>query len=235
MASDSVHPNYSFWADLLTRDDENEEEDTDTESYGLPSPPSRSCSPSLSSSSDTGSDMDTGSGANEATETPSALAIKVKQVLTLMSTLGLTLPGFLHALSWGDADCIKDPQIRGARTVLMNSNELHTILQHWWKPPRSTVSHKSRSHAARCTMEAFASNCLHDVLDQELEDVARLMKTPDDVSEEFYTSTKFAALAADTKTTAPVLWSLLHQSAYTERQVRRNSRKDPTKVCMSSC
>ena len=84
-------------------------------------------------------------------------------------------------------------------------------------------------------MEAFASNCLHDVLNQELEDVARLMKTPDDVSEEFYTSTKFAVLAADMETTAPVLWSLLCQSAYTERQVCQNSRKDPTKVCMSSC
>lgn len=123
MAFCSAHESDRFRADLFTQhdsDDNDSDTDTDFGSDTPPSPPSRSRSSSLSPSTE----MDEGvfPGANEPVESPSALATEVKQVLAQMSSLGLTLPKFLHAISWGDAYCVRDPQIRGARLALMSSS-----------------------------------------------------------------------------------------------------------------
>ncbi|KAF9231490.1 hypothetical protein BU15DRAFT_90901 [Melanogaster broomeanus] len=151
--------------------------------------------------------------------------MKVKHVLTQMAAVGLSLPGFLHAISWGDPGCVADSQVRGARTALMNSEELPFILQNWWKPPRSAASRKSRTKAARNVMEDFAHKCLRDVLDQELDGVSEILKSPDDVSEEFYTSTKFEDLALEFEEVAPTPHILA-------RQEKRNSRKNPDKIVL---
>ena len=74
-------------------------------------------------------------------QTPlSELAEKIRGILAHISRAGLTLGSFLHAVSWGDTGCVHDPQIRAARTTLMNSPELPVILKNWWMPPRTSTS-----------------------------------------------------------------------------------------------
>lgn len=74
-------------------------------------------------------------------QTPSSeLAEKIHGILAHISRAGLTLGSFLHAVSWGDTGCVHDPQIRAARTTLMNSPELPVILKNWWMPPRTSTS-----------------------------------------------------------------------------------------------
>lgn len=149
-----------------------------------------------------------------------------------MSKIGLSLAGFLDAVSWGDSDCTSDSQIRAARTSLMNSPRLPGILHRWWKPPRSSASHKSRSVAARPVMEEFAHRCLRETIDDELEKAAELFKSSDDASEAFFVQISFCRLSDDLQAAAPTLWSLLRRSAYTEKQEKRNTHKNPSKIIL---
>jgi hypothetical protein len=66
---------------------------------------------------------------------------KVCKVLDVMKRLGLNLTLFLDAVSWGDSECIANPTIRIARTGLMTSTELPSILRRWWKPRIVRLSH----------------------------------------------------------------------------------------------
>ena len=45
----------------------------------------------------------------------------IKHVLVVMDGMGINLPIFLDALSWGDPECILDAKIRYAKSALMNS------------------------------------------------------------------------------------------------------------------
>lgn len=163
---------------------------------------------------------------------PHELPHKIEAVLSTMDTLGINLPIFLDALSWGDPACTKHPKIRYARTALMTSVELPDILRRWWKPPRSSSSHKSRVKGGREAMENFASECTQDLLDRELEVVGKLFLSPagEDICEENFTGIVFEELINLTMHGAPRLWSLLRSLAYTLKQGRRNLRKDPDKV-----
>ena len=96
----------------------------------------------------------------------------IRHILTTMDGLGINLPIFLDALSWGDPECIQDAKIRYSRSALMNSKELTGILRRWWKPPRSSGSKKRRSRGAGPVMQNFASECTESILDQELEAIA---------------------------------------------------------------
>ncbi|KAH7921722.1 hypothetical protein BV22DRAFT_1107053 [Leucogyrophana mollusca] len=120
-----------------------------------------------------------------------------------MGSLGLSLPTFLYAISWGNQGCVSDSQVRAVRTALMNSKLLPRILQHWWKPPRSAASHKSRSKAARNVMEEFAERCLRDALERELAAVSEILRSSDDMSEEFFTGTVFDVLIEEVQHLAP--------------------------------
>lgn len=162
-------------SEILTRDDEEDDYDTDLDNshlFPLATQLHTSHSCVTSDSDSTNSDSPTSEpDDSEPQPNPSVLANKVKHVLTQMSAVGLTLPQFLHVVSWGDTQCVKDAQIRGARTALMNSELLPDILENWWKPPRLTTSHKARSHAAHGYMVDFATRCIHDVIDDEIEGV----------------------------------------------------------------
>jgi hypothetical protein len=47
----------------------------------------------------------------------------IRHILTVMDGLGINLPIFLDALSWGDPECIQDAKIWYSRSALMNSKE----------------------------------------------------------------------------------------------------------------
>jgi hypothetical protein len=163
-----------------------------------------------------------------------SLVERVVKVLDFMAGLGINLPIFLDALSWGDAACIFDAKVRYARTGLMKSKELPLILRQWWKPPRTPGSGNSRSAGATTVMEQFAQECTAKVMHRELEKLAALFKSPpgDDVAEEQLTGTSFNETINKVQKISPHLWSLLHGLAYREQQQENNTRKSPEKASM---
>jgi len=213
-----------FWASLLTRDDDDSNINSDSDLEPLPLVNRLHLQPDSDPSS-------TSSRYTDSADTPTeATTVLVKDVLTYLASKGLSLAKFLHCISWGDSACISDGQIRAARTALMNSAELPYILHNWWKPPCSAASHKSHSKAACPVMEVFASKCHSETLEHELEAVSTLFKTPDDVSEEFFTGISFEHLMVEIQEIAPSLWSVMQQLVYTEKQVQWNTSKNPNKV-----
>ncbi|RDB26990.1 hypothetical protein Hypma_005135 [Hypsizygus marmoreus] len=155
---------------------------------------------------------------------------KVLHVLHLMAALGMDVPSFLDALSWGDDACIKNPTIRTARTKLLKSDALPGILRRWWNPP--SPSQSRRPSGGRDKMESFVTETFTSVVDSELEALAPLFTSPtgDDISEEELTSVVFSETSLLAHQHAPNLCSLLHDLAYTPTQRKKNAHKDPQKI-----
>ena len=84
------------------------------------------------------------------------VAAKVQKILDYISSLGLDLPLFLDAVSWGSPQCHSNRKIQYARTSLLASKELIEILRRWFKPPRAT-EHEGRERKA-------ASGCKKDAV-----------------------------------------------------------------------
>ncbi|KIL55562.1 hypothetical protein M378DRAFT_113742 [Amanita muscaria Koide BX008] len=159
---------------------------------------------------------------------------KVREVLYVMAQLGINLTLFLDAVSWGDPACTSDAKVRSARTGLMKSQELPSILQRWWKPPRTPGSSNARSAGASHVMTSFARQCYLTAVDLELEKMAALFKSPvgDDVAEDHLTAISFMGLIAEVKEKGPFLWSILHKLAYREDQLVRNTHKNADKIIL---
>ncbi|KAJ6629621.1 hypothetical protein B0H10DRAFT_1768887, partial [Mycena sp. CBHHK59/15] len=113
----------------------------------------------------------------------------VKTILTVIAGLGLSVASFLDGLSWGDAACTSDDEIRTARTQLSNSPQLPDILRRWHKPPRPAKSKGARPKGATAVMEQFAIQCSQKILERELELLADVFKSPagEDIKEEHLT------------------------------------------------
>jgi hypothetical protein len=160
------------------------------------------------------------------------LAPKVRTVLEAMTSVGMDVPIFLDALSWGNEECTQDALIKYHRSSLLHSKELPNILSRWWKAPISKGTKRARAKAAGPAMEAFAATCSQDVLSRELEGVASLMLSPagKDIEEKTLTSVNFDDMIAKMAVQAPTLWTLLLNLAYTPEQRKRNTTKNPDKV-----
>ncbi|KIJ60786.1 hypothetical protein HYDPIDRAFT_189878 [Hydnomerulius pinastri MD-312] len=116
-------------------------------------------------------------------------ATKVEAVLIYMDTLSLNLPIFLDLLSWGDQVCVQNMKINHERTALMVSEELPSILERWYKPPRSQGSTSVRAEGARPVLEREAFDCVARVVEEELDGVKDSMRCPaEDLSTEGLTS-----------------------------------------------
>jgi hypothetical protein len=161
---------------------------------------------------------------------------KVRCIFELMDGLGINLTLFLDAVSWGDSECTADAKIRYERSGLMKSEELPQILHRWWRPPRSSASHKRRPSAASDVMERFASDCFTEVVDHELGIVGSIFRSPsgEDIKEETLTGFVFEEVVPSVQQLAPNFWSVLHGLAYTKSHRGKNSRKKPEKVMSSS-
>lgn len=160
------------------------------------------------------------------------LSEKVQKVLFAMESVGINLPIFLDALSWGDAECIADSKIQYARSSLLMSAELPGILQRWWKPPRASGSRKARPRGARPTMEQFAISCVDNIVENEMEKLGPVFRSPvgEDVKEETLTEFHFQTFIDQVKELAPQMWSFLWNRSYSLQQRNRNTRKVPEKV-----
>ncbi|KAJ7260768.1 hypothetical protein C8J57DRAFT_1072247 [Mycena rebaudengoi] len=161
-----------------------------------------------------------------------SLVDKVKAVLFVMDGMGINLPIFLDALSWGDTKCTLDPKIRFHRTSLLNSIELPLILSRWLRPPRPPKSKKARPKGAKNVMQDFAVQCTADILEKELESLATVFSSPagQDITEKELTGTSMPGMASEVKTIAPRLWLFLMRLARSAEQQRRTPSKDPQKV-----
>ncbi|KAF8064098.1 hypothetical protein FPV67DRAFT_1420267 [Lyophyllum atratum] len=155
------------------------------------------------------------------------LAMKVTQTLHFMDSVGINLPIFLDALSWGDESCTQEGKVRYERAALMNSQELPGILRRWLKPPRTPGSKKKHPRGAAPTMKAFALDCVEEVVDRELELLAPHLKSPagDDVQAETLTSTGFEGMQKDVEAAAPSCFRLFQKMASRRSQHIRNTEK----------
>ncbi|KAJ7199391.1 hypothetical protein GGX14DRAFT_572773 [Mycena pura] len=158
----------------------------------------------------------------------------VNYVLTAMASVGLTVGTFLDALSWGDMACTQDANIRNARTRFFGSSELPSILRRWHKPPRLPGSKWARPQGAKSVMRLFALECSLEFLEEELEMVADIFKSPagDDIKEEHLTGFSFSKTVEKVKEIAPNLWRMLSRLARTEGQENRNPDKNPANTIL---
>ncbi|KAJ6449356.1 hypothetical protein C8R45DRAFT_1065481 [Mycena sanguinolenta] len=156
----------------------------------------------------------------------------VLEILEHMHSKGITLADLLDAISWGDQDCTWNYIIRTHRTRLLNSPQLPNILRRWWKPPRAPSGKKRRPHGAKTAMEAFAFECVQEILGCELDNLEPIFKSPagEDIKEENLTSISFPKLVSEVKESAPNLWAVLFRLSRTESQQRRSPRKNPATI-----
>lgn len=162
------------------------------------------------------------------------LAERVRSVLDFMKSVGLNLPVLLWAISWNIPDLVSDPKVSAERTALILSDELLGILAHWRRPPRKHSS-GIRTRAAYDTMTKFAINTVFEVVDTEMGALNTIFSSPqDELSEESLLEIKWKDMMADVGREAPTTWALLRHAAYTQKQVSRNTTKDPDSVSLDS-
>ncbi|KAJ7195700.1 hypothetical protein GGX14DRAFT_320717, partial [Mycena pura] len=159
-------------------------------------------------------------------------ARKIWNVLRYMEQEDISLASLLDGISWGDEECTQNAQLRADRTRLLDSPELPQILKRWWYPPRSRGGNRKRPKGAKVAMQQFAFECTRHVLEEEIELLLKIFKSPagDDIKEEQLTGISFTEMVGQVKTTAPNLWGVLSQLARSESQQARNPKKNPTNV-----
>ncbi|KAJ6566730.1 hypothetical protein B0H19DRAFT_1025346 [Mycena capillaripes] len=136
-----------------------------------------------------------------------------------MQDVGLPLPLFLDALSWGDAECIAD------------KDELPGILERWHKPPRARGS---KPAGGRRPLEEFAVKAVCSSIDRGIKLSAPLfLSPPEELSEENLTSFNFGSFKSEVKNTNPILWEVIRHAAYSPLQESRNKHKDPDMVVLN--
>ncbi|KIJ04333.1 hypothetical protein PAXINDRAFT_142010, partial [Paxillus involutus ATCC 200175] len=155
-----------------------------------------------------------------------------------MNKLGLNLTLFLDLLSWGDPECITNHKIRYERSGLMVSEELPSILERWYKPPRTAGSTSKRAQGARPALERFAFLCVGDVVEAELDGIKDTMHCPaEDLSTEGLTSLFIEDLILKLSSPGfggtPKFWSLLTRVTQTRTQKLRNKEKIPDLVILA--
>ncbi|KAJ7149090.1 hypothetical protein C8R46DRAFT_1198892 [Mycena filopes] len=165
---------------------------------------------------------------------PNQLVRDVNEVLLKIASLGLTVATFLDALSWGSTACTLDANIRNARTRLLNSPELPTILRRWHRPPRPPGSRAARPQGAKAVLEEFALERSVEIVEVELERVAHIFESPpgEDIKEEHLTGFSFPRTVRRVKEIAPNLWSMFFRLARTEKQQVRNPSKNPVNTIL---
>jgi len=204
-------------------------------------PPSDSDYDSSDFADDTieGADLDTDtenepeSAQKTSTQPTSTRQQQVRCILDHLDQENLKLVDFLDGLSWGDDACIQDPKIRVERTIFLQSARLSAILTKWAVPPRKKGSLKRRAAGAMAPMSEFISQHITNKMDHELEALAPSLHSPPsvDVEKETLHGMSFQNMLTAIQQKAPTLCSIFESLAYQDEQRKRNTHKDPEKVC----
>ena len=158
------------------------------------------------------------------------ISARVIRVLRFMEELRINLPILLWAISWNVEDLISDPSVKFARTTLMVSKELPTILSHWFKPPRSH-NQGIRTKAAQEILTGWVHERLLDLINHEMKAVGSLLDySKDCLCEETLLDISFKTLVPEVQNAAPIFWKILRHAAYTPVQEARNTLKYPDPV-----
>lgn len=161
------------------------------------------------------------------------IAEQCRQVIQYMVSLGLDLTLFLYHISWTNPEATVDPVIQYARSVLMWSEELPTILRNWHRPPREHLR-GVRTKAVRAAMDSFAQDLVVRRINRDMRALGPLMKSPNsEFSEEALLAVEFQELIPRVQELAPTFWKLCRATAHTPRQAAENTKKsDPDMVCL---
>ncbi|KAJ6487995.1 hypothetical protein C8R45DRAFT_869133 [Mycena sanguinolenta] len=161
-------------------------------------------------------------------------ARKIYNILRYMDEQGISLANLLDGISWGDEECTQNAQLRVDRTQFLNSPELPGILKRWWRPPRSRAQNRKRPKGARVAMEHFAFQCTQQILEEEMELLLKIFKSPagDDIKEEQLTGISFPKMVEQVTKTAPNLWAVLSRLARPESQQARSPKKSPVNTIL---
>ncbi|KAL1945287.1 hypothetical protein VTO73DRAFT_2138 [Trametes versicolor] len=153
-----------------------------------------------------------------------SIVTRVGNVLEYMRTQNLNLEVFMDAVFWGDPGCTADHKITHERAVFMRSPMLLSVLDRWWHPPTKETS------GGGDAMKNFLVARVGETLVEELEELssAELRPPENPLSASNLTSVNFRDVGVRIQTTsAPKLWLLLQQLAWSPRQAKENSQKNP--------
>ncbi|KAL1939184.1 hypothetical protein VTO73DRAFT_10225 [Trametes versicolor] len=156
-----------------------------------------------------------------------SLVTSTRAILDYMRELKVDLPLLLWAISYNESALVDDPVAKFERTTLLSSREIPGLLKMWHRPPRGH-SKGIRSKGAGAALDRFALDRVRAITKKEMGAVGTYMRTqPSDLSSESLLSLKIPEMQQSVKARAPILWSLLRQCAWTSKQERRNTKKDP--------
>jgi hypothetical protein len=148
------------------------------------------------------------------------LVEQVRKALTYMDSLGLDLPIFLHALSWGNDPLISDSMAKYHRGILMNSLELPEIVKQWNK----------KSEAAQSPLTQWAVDHVTQLINTEMNAaVEKLCCDGDDLTKETFLSITPQSMTLLLKPAVPTLWRVLKSASRTSQQEKQN-KEDSKKV-----
>lgn len=148
------------------------------------------------------------------------LVERVERVLVCMGGLGLNLPVFLHALSWGNEPLISKNTAKYHRSVLMNSLKLPEILKQWSK----------KSEAARRSLTQWATDHVTQLINNEMNVVVEKFRWDrEDLSEGTFLSITPRSMTLLLKPEVPTLRRILKSASRTGQQEKRK-KGDSKKV-----
>ncbi len=159
------------------------------------------------------------------------LVRRLRQAIEYMAdNLKLDITLLLYYISWTVEEAVEDPVIKYARTALMNSEELPTILKNWHQPPRKHNGGIT-TKGGRLALQNLAQDVVSQKINAEMRLLApRMRLPPSEVSDETLLSITVEDLFKTVKTAAPTMWSLCRSASYTPQQEKQNSKKNPDLV-----
>lgn len=154
----------------------------------------------------------------------------IRSVLGCMRSNHIDLPLLLWGLSYNVPELVTDELSKYERIALLSSDELPGFLKIWSKPPR-THGLGTRSKGAAEAVDAFVFDHVGRVMDREMATVGEYMRTSvDTLSEDELLGIKISDVKEEVKKRAPRTWALLLRCAWTSRQAKENTLKDPETV-----
>lgn len=163
-------------------------------------------------------------------ESQGTMASTVLRILDEMNAAHIDLPLLLDELSFKNQELFTSGKAKYARTALMVSTELPGILKRWQRPPR-VHSRGTRNKGAARALAEFAQAWVVRQTNKEMRTLGESMRSPrNELSEENLLAICWEDEISNAQKVAPTFWSILRSAAYTPRQAKRNTYKDPNAV-----
>lgn len=168
------------------------------------------------------------------TRTPESIVDRCRETIEFMAERQLDLTLLLYyCTAWVLPEGVDDPVIQYARTALMWSDELPTMLKNWHRPPRKHATGIS-TKAANDAIEGIALSIVHRKINAEMRDLAPIMLSPPSELNEESLLVEIPDMIVAVQKTAPTIWSIMQCASCTPRQQKENTYKDPSLVRLIS-